>query len=151
MSLPFDVLWAPLEGFGIQANYSDTDSNIQPFGPDSSEPLPGLSKYVTNATVYFERWGWAARVSQRHRSDFVGEFQGFGGDRERRFISAETVTDVSLSYTFPGGALEGLSILAQVNNLENEPFRRHPGGLEDRVDEFQEYGRTYLLGLNYRF
>ncbi len=151
VSLPFDVLWAPLEGFGIQANYSDTDSNIQPFGPDSSEPLPGLSKYVTNATVYFERWGWAARVSQRHRSDFVGEFQGFGGDRERRFISAETVTDVSLSYTFPGGALEGLSILAQVNNLENEPFRRHPGGLEDRVDEFQEYGRTYLLGLNYRF
>jgi len=151
VSLPLEILWAPLEGFGIQANYSDTDSNIQPFGPDSNEPLPGLSKYVSNATLYFERWGWAARFSQRHRSDFVGEFQGFGGDRERRFISAETVTDVSLSYTFQGGALEGLSILAQVNNLENEPFRRHPGGFEDRVDEFQEYGRTYLLGLNYRF
>lgn len=150
-SLPLEILWAPLEGLGIQANYSDTDSNIKPFGPDSDEPLPGLSKYVSNATVYFERWGWAARFSQRHRSDFVGEFQGMGGDRERRFISAETVTDVSLSYTFQGGALEGLSILAQVNNLENEPFRRHPGGFEDRVDEFQEYGRTYLLGLNYRF
>ncbi len=151
VSLPLEILWAPLEGLGIQANYSDTDSNIRPFGPDSNEPLPGLSKYVSNATVYFERWGWAARVSQRHRSDFVGEFQGFGGDRERKFISAETVTDVSLSYTFAGGALEGLSILAQVNNLENEPFRRHPGGFDDRVDEFQEYGRTYLLGLNYRF
>ena len=71
--------------------------------------------------------------------------------RERRFISAETVTDVSLSYTFGDGAMKGLSILAQVNNLENEPFRRHPGGFDDRVDEFQEYGRTYLLGLNYRF
>ena len=151
VSLPLEMLWAPLDGFGIQANYSDTDSNIQPFGPGSSEPLPGLSKYVSNATVYFERWGWAARVSQRHRSDFVGEFQGFGGDRERRFISAETVTDVSLSYTFGDGAMKGLSILAQVNNLENEPFRRHPGGFDDRVDEFQEYGRTYLLGLNYRF
>ena len=58
---------------------------------------------------------------------------------------------MSLGYTFQSGALEGLSILAQVNNLENEPFRRHPGGFEDRVDEFQEYGRTYLLGLNYRF
>ena len=150
VSVPLDMLWSPLEGLGIQANYSDTDSNIKPFGPGTSEPLPGLSKYVSNATVYFERWGWAARVSQRHRSKFLGEFQGFGGDRERKNIGSETVTDVSLSYAF-GGTLEGLSILAQVNNLENEPFTKLAPGFEDRVDEYQEYGRTYLLGLNYRF
>lgn len=149
VSVPFDLLWAPLEGFGIQANYSDTRSDIQPQGPDfPSEPLPGLSKYVTNATVYFERWGFSARASQRHRSEFVGEIQGFGGDRTKFSFGAETVTDVQLGYTFQSGPLENLSFLLQVNNLENEPFQTLVDG---RPNTFSEYGRTYLLGVNYRF
>ena len=151
VSIPFEILWAPLEGFGIQANYSDTDSEIQPFGPGTSEPLPGLSKYVSNATVYFERWGFSARVSQRRRSEFLGEVQGLGGDRTRINFSGETVTDVQMGYTFQSGPLKDLSILAQVNNLENEPYRTNVDGMEDRPNGFSEYGRTYLLGVNYRF
>jgi iron complex outermembrane receptor protein len=151
VSLPFDMLWAPLEGFGLQANYSDTQSSIESNGPGSKEPLPGLSKYVTNATVYFERWGFSARLSARHRSAFVGEVQGFGGDRTRIPISAETVTDVQLGYTFQGGPLQNLSLLLQVNNLENEPFRSTFDGMEDRPKQYFEYGRTYLFGVNYRF
>ena len=80
-SLPFEVLWEPLEGFGIQANYSDTKSSVQPLGPGfPDEPLPGLSKYVSNITLYYDRYGFSARVAQRHRSEFVGEVQAFGGD-----------------------------------------------------------------------
>ena len=150
VSIPFEMLWAPLEGFGIQANYSDTDSSIQPLGPDfPNEPLPGLSKYVTNGTVYFERWGFAARVSARHRSEFVGEVQGFGGDREKRAFGAETVTDVQLGYTFQSGPMKDLSILLQVNNLENEPFQTLNG--DGWPQSFSEYGRTYLFGVNYKF
>lgn len=151
VSLPLDLLWAPLEGFGIQANYSDTDSSIESNGPGSNEPLPGLSKYVTNATVYYERFGFSARVSARHRSAFVGEVQGFGGDRTRIPISAETVTDLQLGYTFQDGPLKDLSLLLQVNNLENEPFRSTFDGMEDRPKQYFEYGRTYLFGVNYRF
>jgi iron complex outermembrane receptor protein len=149
VSLPFDLLWAPLDGFGIQANYSDTDSSIQPLGPAfPNEPLPGLSKYVSNVTLYFERWGFSARASQRHRSEFVGEVQGFGGDRTRISFAGETVTDVQLGYTLQSGPLQNLSLLLQVNNLENEPFRTLTDG---RPNTFSEYGRTYLFGVNYRF
>ena len=150
VSFPLDILWAPLEGFGIVANYSDTQSEIQPFGPGTSEPLPGLSKYVSNATVYFERWGFSARVSQRHRSAFLGEVQGCGGDRTRRVFDGETVTDVQLGYTFQQGPLQDLSLLLQVNNLENEPFTS-TFGTAAQPREYFEYGRTYLLGVNYRF
>lgn len=151
-SLPLDLLWEPLEGFGVQANYSDTDSSIQPLGPSSpSEPLPGLSKYVSSGTVYFERWGFSARVAARHRSDFVGEVQGFGGDREKIAIEAETVTDVQLGYTIQSGPLKDLSFLLQVNNLENEPFKTSFDGQDDRPRKFNEYGRTYLFGVNYKF
>jgi iron complex outermembrane receptor protein len=151
VSLPLEMLWAPLEGFGVQVNYSDTDSSIQSNGPGSNEPLPGLSKYVTNGTVFYERFGFSARVSARHRSAFVGEVQGFGGDRTRIPITAETVTDLQLGYTFQGGPLKDLSLLLQVNNLENEPFRSTFDGMEDRPKQYFEYGRTYLLGVNYRF
>ncbi|MEO7259081.1 MAG: TonB-dependent receptor, partial [Luteimonas sp.] len=149
VSVPFEMLWSPLEGFGIQANYSDTTSSIQPQGPDfPNEPLPGLSKYVSNVTLYFERWGFSARASQRHRSQFVGEVQGFGGDRTKIAFGGETVTDVQLGYTFQYGPLENLSVLLQVNNLGNEPFRTESDG---RPNTFSEFGRTYLFGVNYRF
>ncbi|MGN6152422.1 MAG: TonB-dependent receptor [Lysobacteraceae bacterium] len=151
VSVPLDLLWEPLNGFGIQANYSDTKSSVQPNGPGSTEPLPGLSKYVSNITAYYERFGFSARVSQRHRSAFLGEVQGFGGDRTKRTFEGETVTDVQLGYTFQSGPLENLAILLQVNNLENEPFRSSFGGDSTRPREYFEYGRTYLFGVNYRF
>lgn len=150
ISVPLELLWAPLEGFGIQANYSDTDSSIQPLGPEfPDEPLPGLSKYVSNGTVYFERWGFAARVSARHRSEFVGEVQGFGGDRTKTSFGEETVTDVQLGYTFQSGPLQDLSVLLQVNNLENEPFQTL--NTDGYPQSFSEFGRTYLFGVNYKF
>lgn len=151
-SIPFDLLWAPLEGFGIQATYADTTSSIQPLGPDHpDEPLPGLSKYVSNVTLYFERWGFSARVAQRHRSQFLGEVQGFGGDREKITFEGETVTDVQLGYEIQSGPLENLSFLLQVNNLENEPYKTSFDGADDRPRRYNDYGRTYLLGVNYRF
>lgn len=150
-SIPLDLAWAPLEGFGVQASYSDTHSSIRPNGPGTTEPLPGLSKYVSSATVYYDRFGFSARVSQRHRSSFQGEVQGFGGDRTRRVFEGETVTDLQLGYTFQSGALENLSFLLQVNNLENEPFRSNFGGNSTQPREYFEYGRTYLFGVNYRF
>ena len=151
VSLPFEVLWAPLEGFGLQANYSDTKSSISPNGPGSSEPLPGLSKYVSNITAYYDRYGFSARVAQRHRSEFVGEVQGFGGDRTKIAFNGETVTDVQLGYTLQSGPMKDLSFLLQVNNLENEPFSSSYDGLSDRPRQYFEYGRTYLFGVNYRF
>ncbi|WP_119717047.1 TonB-dependent receptor [Cognatilysobacter tabacisoli] len=152
VSIPLEMLWAPLEGFGIQANYSEVDSEIRPDGPDRpATTLPGLSKYVSNATAYYERFGFSARVSQRTRSDFRGEVQGFGGDRTVRIFEGEKVTDVQLGYTIQSGPLENLSFLLQVNNVENEPFRSTFDGRQDRPREFFEYGRTYLFGVNYRF
>ncbi|MDQ3268760.1 MAG: TonB-dependent receptor [Pseudomonadota bacterium] len=151
VSLPFEMIWAPLEGFGLQANYSEVSSSIQPNGPGTSEPLPGLSKYVSNATLYFERWGFSARVSQRSRSDFRGEVQGFGGDRVVRNFEGEKIVDAQVGYTFQSGALENFSLLLQVNNIENEPFRSTDNGASDRPREFFEFGRTFLFGVNYRF
>ena len=100
--------------------------------------------------MYFERWGFSARVSQRHRSAFLGEVQGFGGDRTRRVFDGETVTDFHMGYTCQSGPLQDFSLLVQVNNVENEPFTSTFGS-DAQPREYFEYGRTYLFGVNYRF
>ena len=45
--------------------------------------------------------------------------------------------------------LQGLSILLQVNNVTNEPYIAY-SVTETRQQDFQQYGRQYLLGINYR-
>ena len=152
VSVPFDLFSDALEGFGIQGNYSDTSSSIKRLGPDGpDEPIAGLSEEVTNISLYYENYGFQARVGQRKRSDFLGEIQGFGADRALVYIDGESVTDVQIGYTFQAGSsLEGLSILLQVNNVTDEPYRQFflDNGLTQR---YEEYGRQYLLGATYRF
>jgi len=152
-SLPLDVLWGGLNGFGLQASYSDTDSSIEPFGPGSSQPLPGLSKYVSNLTVYWERWGFSLRASQRTRSAFLGETRGFGADLAFININGEKVQDVQANYTFqPGNMFEGLSLYLQISNIGDEPFTTSDAGDPDsRPIQYFEYGRTTLLGFSYKF
>ena len=81
-------------------------------------------------SLYFERWGFSARVSQRSRSAFRGEVEGFGGDRDRsKFFAGGKVTDFQMGYACQSGALQGLSLLRQMYNLENEPAIETPRGI----------------------
>lgn len=157
-SLPFDLWTESLRGFGIVASASFNDSSIQIFDPESANSvgsgpidLPGLSKRVYNLTAYYERDGFEARVSQRRRSDFIGEIGNFDGARTLRYVVGENITDAQISYSFgDGSSFDGLTLLLQANNLTNEAYRTY-AGTRDRPLENLEWGRTYLLGLNYRF
>lgn len=151
-SLPLDVLWKPLDGFGIVATYSDTSSSIRPNGPGTTEPLSGLSKYVSNATAYYERGGFSARYSRRTRSAFRGETRGFGADYQTISIAGETVQDAQLNYSFNSGMLEGLSLYLQVSNIGDEPFAAYnDGDPANRPEKYFEYGKTTLIGFSYKF
>ena len=151
VSVPFDLFWAPLEGFGATFSASWTDSDIIPNPGSPSTPMPGLSEKVSNLTVYYEKNGFQARVSNRYRSEFLGELSGVGTDRIQRMVDAESVVDAQIGYEFQSGQLEGLSLLAQVNNLTDEQFKTFENNDPRRVIDFQQYGRTYLVGINYRY
>ena len=151
ISVPFDMFWQPLEGFGATFSASWTDSDIVPNPGSPSTPLPGLSEKVSNLTVYYERDGFQARVSNRYRSEFLGELSGVGTDRIQRMVDAESIVDAQIGYEFQSGPLEGLSVLAQVNNLTDEQFKTFENDDRRRVIDYQQYGRTWLVGINYRY
>ncbi len=154
-SISFDMFAEALDGFGAILSYSYTDSDIEIQGSISSVateniPLPGLSEDVWNATLYYEKYGFGARIATRYRSEYIGEVANFANERALRFVDADMITDAQLSYLFSGNMLDGLQILLQVNNLTNEPYIAYSEN-KQRLLDFQEYGTQYLLGLNYRF
>ena len=151
ISAPFDIFHPALEGFGAQFSASTTDSEVQPDPTQAPTALPGLSENVINGSLYYERYGFQSRISARYRSDYLGEVAGFGNGRTLRSVAAETVVDAQVGYEFQSGPLEGLSVLAQVNNLTDEPFKTFENGDERRTIDYQHYGRTFAVGLNYKF
>ncbi|WP_334178245.1 TonB-dependent receptor [Pseudoxanthomonas sp.] len=153
-----DLINPSLDGFGLLVNASYTESSIDPDGPDqgsSTDTFPGLSKIVANATLYYEKHGFSARVSQRYRDKYRGEYSSLFGQRVYRYTLSERTVDLQLGYDFPESSrLSGLSILFQVNNVNNEPFRTEvsSGTHPDLFfpEEYTEYGRQYMLGFRYK-
>ncbi|ASK91794.1 TonB-dependent receptor [Xanthomonas campestris pv. trichodesmae] len=157
-SLPLELIFAPLQGFGIQASATFNDSDVKIRDPESASSvgdgeisLPGLSKRVYNLTAYYEHKGFEARVSQRRRSDFIGEIGNFNGNRTLRYVVGENITDAQISYNFSeASSLSGLTLLLQASNLSNSPYRTY-AETKDRPLEYIEWGRTFVLGVNYKF
>jgi len=159
VNIPLNMLWAPLDGFGIAVNHSDTSSSIT-IGPNQlaglistplTIPLPGLSKKVTNLRGYYEKHGFQVSLASRKRSDFLGVNPDYKDDVEITFIRGETVVDAQIGYTFPDRSfLKGLSILFQANNITDELFRQYTDNRDNPTDT-KRFGKTYLLGVNYKF
>ena len=113
--------------------------------------LPGLSDEVYNFTAYYERAGFEARVSQRKRSDFIGEIGNFDGNRTLRYVVGEDQVDAQVSYSFgESSSLAGLTLTFEASNLTNSPYQTY-AGTKDRPLEYIEWGRTYLVGASYKF
>ncbi|MCW3173962.1 TonB-dependent receptor [Shewanella subflava] len=154
LSVDFGMFANALEGFGTILSGSYNDSEVKETPDSEATTLPGLSEKTFNATVYYENSGFEARVSSRYRSDFLGEVTAISLTRQNVNVKAETVVDAQVGYDFSESgidALYGLSILFQVNNLTNEPFTSYTGDDQRLVRDYQNYGRNYMLGANYKF
>jgi len=150
LSLPFATLTEALDGFGLIVSYAHNDSEILINGEE--RPVPGLSTDVLNSTLYFEKAGFSARVSNRKRDEFVGEVPAFDATLTLNTVAAESILDAQIGYEFRQGALEGLSINLQGTNLTDEPFAlTQVDSPEENLIKYQEYGAIYSLALTYKF
>jgi len=154
---PFDLISPALSGFGAYINYSDTHSSVNIpnsiGGGATKMGLPGLSKRVTNLSLYYEKGGFSTRVGVRDRSDFIGEFTTNEYERKLTYIQGETIVDFQIGYEFKDGAAKGLSLVFQANNLTDATFQKYrlnaDGGKE--ISSSAKYGKNYTMGASYRF
>ena len=159
-ALNFGVVWSPLDGLGMLGSVSFTESDLNPAPDGQDVRIPGLSGMVYNITGYYERNGFEARISKRFREAFKGEVVQLFATRGYTEILDDEQIDAQIGYTFQDGPLEGLGLLFQVNNLTNSPYRTRlgldSGGTTTAnggalPETYEEYGRQYLFGVNYRF
>lgn len=149
-SIPLSLFSDALDGFGFIVSAARNDSEI--LVNDEPTDVPGLSKSVLNSTLYFEKAGFSARVSNRYRGDFVGEVPAFDSSLTLNTVKAESLIDAQIGYEWREGALEGLSVNLSGYNLTDEPF------VLSNVDQptynlvkYEKYGATYSLALTYKF
>jgi len=156
-NFPLNMLTNWLDGFGVFASMSSTSSslNLNTSGVATdgvntgSIPLPGLSKRVSNIAVYFEKWGFSARVAARSRSDFVGEVTDGVGDRKLTYIKGETITDAQVGYEIQSGFAKGLAFRFEISNVNNTPFIRYRDSVTNEVENKKD-GKFYQFGINYK-
>jgi len=150
------------KGFGIQLGAAYTKSSIKPWGPTGGDaPIGGLSEKVFQATVYYERHGFSARLSNRYRSENRQYITTFGPPNQGGDVSPgggfsmaqpESVVDGQLSYTFgKDTVMKNLSIFLQGYNLTNEPLITYNNDDPRQVINHQTYGASYSFGAAYKF
>jgi iron complex outermembrane receptor protein len=152
-SMPFNLVTRYLDGFGVVANVSQNSSAVAlpdtTNGGSGTMALPGLSKRAASLTVYYEKAGFSARVAERYRSDFIGEVSDYSGARELTYFQGDKVIDFQMGYEFQAGPMKGLSLLVEMNNVNNAPYMRYRK-TKDNVIEDKRFGRNVMIGLNYK-
>ena len=149
-TIPLDVLTPALDGFGIIGQYAHTASKIK-FSNGAVITLPGLSRSVYQAQLFFEKWGFNARVSLTHRAPFLGDYTLFSAQVTANLTKAQTTLDAQIGYDWKSGPLNGLSIYLQGHNLTNPVLTSYVNGDPNQVNIRDRFGATYLAGLTYRF
>jgi iron complex outermembrane receptor protein len=162
ISLPSELFNREIKGFGLVAGAAYTDSSVEPWGPgNGTAPIAGLSDWVTNVTVYYERGGFSIRLSDRYRSENRQYITTFGVPNRSGDVNPnggfsvaqpENVIDGQVSYTFTtDNQLNGLTVYLQAYNLNNEPLVTYNNGDPRQVINYQKYGASYSAGVSYKF
>jgi TonB-dependent receptor len=153
------LLTPVLDGFGLQSNFAYTNnfipSKLLGNVPGSPTTFPGFSKKVGALTLYYEKYGASARIAWTYRSAFTGEVLANFDQLGYTQIATDKTANFQAGYEFRTGKVQGLSILLQVNNLTNSPYRTVAittiGGTSTTTPhEYDTFGRIFLLGVNYK-
>lgn len=145
---PFHLASDALDGFGIIASAAFNDGKL-----DDGQPVPGLSRETYQATIYYERGGFQARVSGTRRDKFSTEVRGLSLALQQTFDQGAELIDAQISYDFGLGGfdrLDGLSISLQGQNLGDEGTIQTNDDAR-QVTQAQAFGANYLLGVIYKF
>jgi iron complex outermembrane recepter protein len=158
VNVPFSLFAPALDGFGVLFSHSNTASKLdlttagfstQDVG-SATIPLPGLSRRVTNAKIYYENYGFQFGVAVRDRSSFLGEVKDFQDNNQYTFIDAEAVVDVQAGYEFQSGPIKGLGITFTGQNMTKAKFRRFNDDPSNPT-ESTRLGKTFTFGVSYKF
>lgn len=133
-----------LSGFGISANATFVDSEFTTINGDTLD-LPGTSDLIYNASVFYENYGFSARLNYQYRDEWISPIEDpteYWGEQER--------LDFNLQYELPFELpVDSVSLYFNANNLTDETDLRYAGN--NTVNQAESYGRRFLAGVRFSF
>ena len=148
---PFTFLPGALSGFGVQANYTYVDSDIEyltstvPGGPTVSATLVGLSKHAANGTLYYENDRFSIRGSVAYRSGYLTQVPGSNGN-DVQGTNATINVDAQASYNLTDQvqlSLEAINLTDEFNDLYVDTT--------NRLNVYTHTGRQFIFGVRFSY
>jgi len=118
----FKFLPGFLSGFGVSGNYCFTWSQTQMPGITQYTALPGQSSHVGNISLFYEKYGFAARFALNYQSAYINESDDYITPSGsilplQNFTMDHLQLDCAFSQKFP----HAITALLEFNNLTNTP------------------------------
>jgi TonB-dependent receptor len=123
---------SPLDGIGVYANYTYTDSTAHFPGHAGDATLPGQSKHVGNVAASYEKAGFTGRVSVNFHGAYLDTVGA--NNLTDRFYDTNRQLDVVLLQKLTHNTHLYLNLL----NL-NDALLRYYQGVPDRVQQEEHY------------
>ena len=143
----FDFLPGPLAGFGVQANFTYADGEVEaPGRPGVMQAINPVSKYSYNLIGIYERYGISARLAYNWRSSFTDLYDANipGG-----FVRASPVSFLDLSIAYD--VTPNVTVTFDATNLLDEEYHDSFGGYAITPRDTRLYDRTFGGGVRFRF
>ncbi|MDO9472733.1 MAG: TonB-dependent receptor [Caulobacter sp.] len=143
---PFTFLPGALDGFGVNLNATFLSGKLAVPGRTKDTSLPKQSDRLISAQVYYEKYGFQARLAYTYRSAYLDELNtsDTSGDSDIYF-GENTTLSMKVAYRF-----KDIEVFAEGNNLNDETDYYYYGR-ESRFAEAERYGPSFRVGIGYTY
>lgn len=141
LSDQFTFLPTPFDGLGASANLAVIDSKANGLpGRTDALPLAQQSKYVSTLQVFYEKYGFTARLAYSYRSKWL---DAVGGSKATdTYTMANGQLDARLSYDIS----DSLTVFTEGANLNGSRWRRYIGNA-GQAYESERYSWSVRSGI----
>jgi TonB-dependent receptor len=143
----FTFLPSPLDGFGAIANYTYSKArNVDLYNSLDGSRLgfPALSKHSYNLILYYDKYGFNARVAYNGRTRYLLSAAERSGNPV--FRDGTGYVDAKIIYRIPG---TGATAFIEGKNLTGETERSTSGSI--RLAETGYPGKRYFAGISLKY
>jgi TonB-dependent receptor len=141
---PLTFLPGALDGFGVNLNATFLNGKMTVPGRSKETSLPKQSDMLVSAQIYYEKYGFSARVAYTYRSAYIEEL-GASAAEDLYFDENQTL-GVKAAYKIT----KQLEVFAEGNNLNDETDYYYYGN-RSRFAEAETYGRSWRVGLSFTY
>ncbi|MCS0628171.1 TonB-dependent receptor [Telluria mixta] len=142
----FDMLPAPFNGLGLQANYTYVDSKAASALAGKTVPLEGLSKNSYNLIGMYEKGRFKARLAYNWRDGFVVSTSSSGAQGVPIYAKELGTLDFSIGYD----VTRQLSIVVDGVNILGAATETYYGNSHSQAN-YQPLNKRYGIQARYSF